>query len=638
MKKNKMLAIKIPFIILMTLVVILTTTCIDSSVSRRRATATTEDKSSSDGETDDSSSTKDIFIPSVDIRHVVDPMTKSFKNKVTIPKNFNGYFYLSGLNVGTLSDRIVKVRFKFGMEMESMTLPATIGRASGLTPSSDIQVLIIDMSARPFSNVRLLYDLYDYNAYSSTSNPTYDPYNGNLYCRGLPLSYDPTFTPYPGKCSLSASSCAYNMQACDHASDVCYYVYAKIKDKGLVDDDGLIISPSEPLVDLTGTDFIFKSTDTVTTIHDQNRENLKKCLPDNGVLRFDTTNNYKRIRFDGGGSVAGYGQEVMTLTNGASTSPYYYKGPYRIIGKNYWGLTKEAAISSNGIFESTLSNSGDLDKGTKSLMFPRAGKMDLSAGIQHVSSLTAFPTDVRSVDSLLVAGETSYMDGCSLRSSQYDSYLNEHMGSCNVTAIIEVITTNKKTGEDVVLAATSEVKIQLIRSRDLDFSGNETDYQTLKSCTTSKTCGANECCFNQRCWSKELVSQCVEDIDGEGNFSNGALCTSDYQCVSLCCDRSLGRCANHNPNLDPAVYCSKAAGDSCVSKEFCQLEPVRECKIIKTGTSVTGQTTCALRCYNKMIHGECLSGTCVSPQIPAVPSFDPENPDCSEAEPAPITL
>ena len=67
--------------------------------------------------------------------HVIDPRTGSFKKKVTIEKNYAGFFYLSGLNITSLRRNIVKVRFTFGHNLESIVVPATVGRAPGLTPS-----------------------------------------------------------------------------------------------------------------------------------------------------------------------------------------------------------------------------------------------------------------------------------------------------------------------------------------------------------------------------------------------------------------------------------------------------------------------------------------------------------------------
>ena len=68
--------------------------------------------------------------PKVEIRHLIEPNLStdptytpgtgyegggSYLRKLTLPKNFQGKLYLAGINIGTLSNRIVKVRFKFGV-------------------------------------------------------------------------------------------------------------------------------------------------------------------------------------------------------------------------------------------------------------------------------------------------------------------------------------------------------------------------------------------------------------------------------------------------------------------------------------------------------------------------------------------
>ena len=58
--------------------------------------------------------------------HLIDPVEGTFHKKVTIPKNYNGFFYLSGLNITSLNDYHVSVRFKFGRELEAITLPAQL--------------------------------------------------------------------------------------------------------------------------------------------------------------------------------------------------------------------------------------------------------------------------------------------------------------------------------------------------------------------------------------------------------------------------------------------------------------------------------------------------------------------------------
>jgi hypothetical protein len=176
-----------------------------------------------------------------ELRHIVDPFDGTYKTKVTVPKNLTGYLYLSGLNIRSLRNKIVHARFNFGREYESIVIPATIGRASGLTPQLDIDVVILRLDNRPFSKIKLLYDLFDYTTYGADDPPVQDNRGDNLYCRGLNLEYDPTF--------LSSSS----NSRCDATGETCLYAYAKIGDKGLVEniDRTKIQVPTLPNIDPT---------------------------------------------------------------------------------------------------------------------------------------------------------------------------------------------------------------------------------------------------------------------------------------------------------------------------------------------------------------------------------------------------
>ena len=145
-------------------------------------------------------------------------------------------------------------------------------------------------------------------------------------------------------------------------------------------------------------------------------------------------------------------------------------------------------------------------------------------------------------------------------------------------------------------------------------------------------CGSNECCYNNKCWSKNIVSSCLEDTGSNGNQPIGATCTTDYQCSSLCCNKATGRCAVHDTTQEEPVLCSKPAGQACISKEFCAQSVVQECLIVKTGTDNTGSPTCALRCYNRLKYGDCLGGVCIPPTVPDVPTFNPADPNrCDNA-------
>lgn len=120
----------------------------------------------------------------VELRHLVDPSDGTYKTKVTIPKNFSSILYISGLNVTSLSDRLITVRFRFGREQEKIDIPAVIGRAPGITPQTDIEVLQLDFRSKPFQNLRLLYDLFDYNDYDSDDDGVEDFRDSNNQVSG----------------------------------------------------------------------------------------------------------------------------------------------------------------------------------------------------------------------------------------------------------------------------------------------------------------------------------------------------------------------------------------------------------------------------------------------------------------------
>jgi len=595
-------------------------------------------------DTEENSATEKIIaksIPFVEIKHLVDPVKGSHSAKVTIPKNFGGYLYLSGINFSSLSDRLVSVRFKFGRELSAVTVPATLGLAEGLTPQTNIQVLIMDFGQKKyFENIRLLYDLYDYNSYSGLSSPVNNPYDVNLYCRGLNLEHDPTFESDQTKCD-GVTACSYHLQECDHPKDKCYYAFAKIKDNGLYNSEGYASIPTEPQVDISGSDFVSTETNT-TIVSSRNAINLKKCLPDNGVVYYrHVDSNYRLMTFDKNEIIAGIGDSVMSILLDGTIQHYSYKGPYRPLSKKSWVLKTTGVVGPRGIFEKTFGgDSTKIEEGIYSYLFPRSGKLNLNENISHLSSTLAQVVEgsVRSINSLLSPGQTHWMDGCNLRMSNYDHTTNEHIGSCNVTALIEVITKDPETKSEYVINSTYKVKLQLIRASIQNFEGDETLYQSMKSCSSGRTCGKNECCFNRRCWSKELVSQCAEDAIIEGNYLVGESCTSDYQCTGLCCNRALGRCAVHNDSLNPAVYCSKSPGDYCVAKEWCRRDSTRLCLLVITGVSPTGARSCAIRCYNKLEFGDCVNGVCVAPVSPPPPSYDPANPNCEGAVYPPTSL
>ncbi len=625
------------FILLSTCVLQLS--CVENASTKRAKSADgaslTDSNGSGDGNGAGPSTGGNVIDGSVDftngraeLRHIVDPFDGTYKEKVTIPKNFTGFLYLSGLNITSLSDRIIKVRFNFGREMEPIVVPAAIGRAPGITPQTDIEVLILDMNSRPFENVRLLYDLYDYNTYETTAGGfqeddvefTSDPRSGGLYCRGLRIEHDSTF--------LDSSSNG----LCDAADEKCNYAYAKVVDSGLV-SGGIAINPSEPQIDLDGNGYT----------QDSSANALKKCLPDTGSGNENSAEAIINGTFQ---TALAYGANVTVDGN-----TYQYNGPYRAIASSDWEITGDAIVSSidalnpvgTGLFQSLLT-AGNVDSGQRSFLFPRAGKMSLNANVDYFG-LNSHENTTRgdAATRLLASGDSQWMDGCNMRVTNHDEFTNEGISSCNVTATIELITPDLVNGGDLVIfpdptlvnqddKAASRVKLQLIRPSLTDFQGREVLYSAMKTCSNSNSCGSQECCFNSRCWSKDLVSQCLEDVPGEGNMGIGESCSSDFQCSSLCCNASTGSCAVHVNSNEQTVLCSKSPGQACVAKEWCRQENVPNCLKVKTGTTPTGQVTCALRCYNIPTFGECKNGTCEPPQVPDPDPFDPSDPNnCASA-------
>ena len=565
--------------------------------------------------------------------HLIDPIEGTFHKKVTIPKNYNGHFYISGLNITSLNDYHVSVRFKFGRELESITIPATVSRAPGLTPQTDIQVLALDLKDRPFSNLRLLYDLYDYNDYrdetgAEAEEPTNDPYDKGLYCRGLRLEHDSTF---------EASS---ENTKCDEVGERCLYAYAKVLDSGLYkrsdpeDDssDFVAITPVHPQIDIEGGGYNENSIST--------REN--RCLPDSF--------NFTELSTSLSESITTMAVEMgVILKNDSGVSEnYFYNGPFRAVGEGSWEIkTSSGGISSAMFFPPPALDSSNYDNypaglfqyngnstspfdpqtGFGTFLFPRRGKMDLNSEVEHLSSSSTWGAIEK--ESLIISGETESMYGCNIRVSNYDKYSNEGIHSCNITATIEIIAIVD--GEEVVVDEATDLKVQIIRESETNYEGREVLYTSMKTCSSSNSCASDECCYNERCWHNSLVSQCLEDGNVIGNLQTGENCSSDYQCSSLCCGSSTSVCEVHLNNDQDQVLCGKTPSQSCVSREYCAQVDVVHCFVVTTGTDPLGEKECALRCYNIPTFGDCIDGTCQSPIQPSIPIFDPENPDCSFA-------
>lgn len=569
---------------------------------------------SDNGGIDDNSD--DEPVAKVEIRHLIDPFDGTYQRKLTLPKNYRGEFYVSGLNLQTIRDRHLYVRFKFGMAKEEIIYAATLGRGQGITPDTGIDVLILDLSqpdenGRRFEDIRLIYDLFDYNDYdfAGGDQAVTDNRDLNLFCRGLFLEDDPTFQG-SGSCSASSSECRYG--------------YAKVLDKGLMKDSGGgLFFPEVSLlqnIDFSGSGYGFDTVD----------RNLRKCLAEDPNLYLP---NYHQV-FDGNNTAINFnGFGAGNIVNISGTD-YYYNGPYRSLNQGLWQISGDAMFGQYGLFRGSLT-AGDAETGYGSYLFPRYNKMTLASGTQHISG--TIPDQAKAlVSTFPTSGETNWMDGCNMRASTLNLDSNEHIGSCNVSATIEILEKDLTTGQFTVIAGEldggRDVKLQLTRASETDTEGNEVLYSSLNQCENSSACGNDECCFNNRCWSDEIVSICPEDAPSSGNLGIGQTCSTDFDCTSLCCSPTSGRCEVHNNSLDPAVLCSKPPGQLCIAKEWCMKQTVSDCFIVKTGFDEFGSTTCEVRCYNVEKFGDCLNGVCTPPQAVDQPVFNPADPNaCDDA-------
>jgi hypothetical protein len=452
-----------------------------------------------------------------------------------------------------------------------------------------------------------------------------NPKNTNLYCRGLFLEHDPTFSDLGGETG-----------ECDSSSDTCFYAYAKIGDSLLYNSGGYTSIPTMAQVDHSGNVY---STDSSSY-------DGKRCLPDSvSMSDLKLVLNSSSI---GDNTTLGL-SDTVSMRDGTSL---FYKGPFRLFNFGEWEIKGDALFSliddgsdsPKGIFQSYLGSTQTPLYGYRSFLFPRAGKMDLKKGTQYVGlSSTTLASASRAINALTASGSTELMDGCNIRVSKHDSFTNEGLSSCNVTATIELISLDPKTGveQKILKVPNKTLKLQVIRPSLLDYTGREVLYEALKTCTNSRDCKNDECCFNQRCWSKRIVTQCREDIKDQGNLNVGESCGSDFQCSSLCCSGSTKVCAPHVNNFTDKykVLCSKSPGQTCVAQDWCQKVDLRKCLVVKTGISVTGKQECGLRCYNVPTFADCRDGMCVPPRPFSVPAFDPLDPNrCNSAIDPPKNL
>jgi hypothetical protein len=584
--------------------------------------------------------------PKVEIRHLIEPNLStdltyspgtghagggSYVRKLTLPKNFQGRLYVAGINIGTLADRHVRVRFKFGVNREPVTIPATVSQAPGITPNTGIHVLVLDLRSEPFRNVRLPYDLFDYNEYNfsgpNADEPTQDNRNTGLYCRGLRVEDDPTF--------IGVGSCDGAEDNINQPGEECLYSYAKVLDQGLIQDSNgqfVPLMPSIPQVkSVTGANYF------MDTMFQKLKKPLLDTIPSSG-------SSVASYIFSQQAIPANSTDSINLVFNGASAwdqvsinnTNYLYRGPYRLVNSSQWHFKFPELDGRNRLFKqgSWVNGPGDTKIYYNSYLFPLATKLDLQANVVHLSSETVEGTRTENI--LSVAGKTNWMDGSNARAISRNGDL-EHIGSCNTTSTIEIIAKDNN-NNDYIISLANDVKLQLVRpSQHRTDTGNEVLYTNFKSCTANSGCGGNECCFNNRCWDQNLVSQCFDSGSTQGNRIIGEACNTDLECTSLCCDSTSGLCSPHNSILNPAVLCGKAVGDFCIAKEWCKKSSVTRCLVIRTGTDPLGNVTCRQHCYATMEYGDCRNGICVPPDQDYVPPvFDPNDPSvCDGAITAP---
>lgn len=609
--------------------------------------------------------------PKVEIRHLIEPNLSSdptyqpgtglasggsYVRKLTLPKNFAGKLYVGGINIGTLSNRLVRVKFRWGLNRTALPaegIPATVIQAPGITPQTPISVLVLDLKSEPFRNIRLPYDLFDYNDYdfAGGDTPTQDNRNTGLYCRGLQVADDPTF--------VGVGACDGLPVNADQPVEECLYAYAKVADQGLVKQ---VTTAQVPVTPTLTQSMSFTSANY---FQDYLAKNLLKPLPDT----MPTASSFTAGTFVFSQVSATTGAPALTfpaatiwdpqLVSG-STTKYFYRGPYRLMDSPNWQFRYQNLDGQKGLFRENSYVNFDLTKGAlpdspvyavqdsdgnisyvphdkiyyNSYLFPLATKIKLGAGVGHLSSATVNGT--RSVATLNSSGTSLWMDGSNARAQSKDSELN-HIGSCNVSSTIE-ITAKDDNGVEYTIAQAIDVKLQLVRPTvyrtDID---NEVLYTNFRSCSSNGNCGSSECCLNNRCWDENLVSQCFDDSDTVGNKSVGASCGTDLECSSLCCSTTSGQCAPHNTSLNPAVLCQKPVGSFCIAQEWCAKTPVTKCIVVaQPNDPITGEARCNQSCYTTYEYGDCKNGACTPAVQPAIPVFNQNDPNrCNGAVPAP---
>ena len=203
-------------------------------------------------------------------------------------------------------------------------------------------------------------------------------------------------------------------------------------------------------------------------------------------------------------------------------------------------------------------------------------------------------------------------------------------GYCPETTSIQLVSFDSLAGVSTTIATSFSTKIFFRQANALN-KGQEVLFEDYIPCSSSADCALGNCCYNNRCWKRDLVGQCSEDSSFQ-NQPIGNICSSHYECESLCCDGIKNVCSPHKSKDGVSQLCGQYTGSYCVDQTWCHQQTVKDCRIIKTGTNSSGFTTCELFCYDRIEHGTCLNHICSSPATPPVPVFDPANPDCRYAQ------
>ena len=566
----------------------------------------------------------DILEPEIRLLHIIDPYDGNYKSKVTISKNFSSVLMIAGLNLDQLKkESEIWVRMRFGKDLSPIELPALIASTPlpGLTSTATIDVIQVDLNRAPLASIKLLYHLYDYNQYETEDEPVTDPFHGRLFCRALSLTHDPTFQQ-----SSTTSTCS-------RPGAQCLYSYAQVYDQGPY-NNGVGIIPTEKQFALNSSGIY----------GDDNMQQLsRKCLADNADDTFTWGSTFTIP------SSGVTGPIIPNTSTGTNTS-YEYRGPYRPSQTRDWQITGGAVAKADnegsfwGLFE-RWQFPLDPATGFYSLKFPRAGRVKIRQNVEYIgldTSPTVTSHLTRSLSSITPGEDmTQLMDGCNLRVHHWNRDTNEGIESCTVTALLEVGTKDPDTDQFLIVhnASDPRLKIQLVRKTSKSsLNPDDLIHFNFPTCSSNNDCGSDECCYNRRCWSNSIVSQCSYTPSSE-QLSIGQRCSNDLSCESICCAADTGRCSSHDGQQS---LCSKPVGTSCIADDFCAQITQTQYRKIKTGIAPkTGRITCAYRPFNVRVFARCIrslgssQGFCQAPPHQPPPTFDPANVDCSDAQDPP---